>query len=92
MSKQANAGEEINVANASRTFGEDTPKHFGDDVRRSVPFYAAGHDVVLQVSDYFVQPDSVCCELGVSTGVLLRKLAARHETGVRWFGIHRDHD
>ena len=76
--------------NASWTFGNDTPKKFSEHVRRSVPFYEEGHELVQQVSDFFVQPDSICYELGVSTGVLIRKLAARHKESVRWIGIDRE--
>lgn len=90
MSKPGNVGEGINVGNASWTFGDDTPKKFTEHVRRSVPFYEEGHELVQQVSDFFVQPDSVCYELGVSTGVLIRKLAARHKRSVRWVGIDRE--
>ncbi|AEF99592.1 methyltransferase domain-containing protein [Methylomonas methanica] len=90
MSKATNVGEGISVANASWTFGEDTPKKFTEHVRRSVPFYEEGHELVQQVSDFFVQPDSVCYELGVSTGVLIRKLAARHKPSVRWVGIDKE--
>jgi len=87
MNKSANAGEGIAVANASWTFGSDTPKKFTEHVRRSVPFYEEGHELALQISDYFVQPNSVCYELGVSTGALIRKLAARHKPTVKWVGI-----
>ncbi|MFQ5622318.1 MAG: methyltransferase domain-containing protein [Paracoccaceae bacterium] len=41
------------------------------------------------MSDFFVSDESVCYEVGVSTGELLKKLALRnqHKTGARWIGI-----
>jgi tRNA (cmo5U34)-methyltransferase len=82
-------GEGIAAGNASWTFGGETPKKFNDHVKRSVPFYEAGHALIAQISDFFVKPNSVCYELGVSTAVLMRKLAARQrkKPNVRWVGI-----
>lgn len=74
----ATVGENIVADNASWTFGGEVAKTFSDHVRRSVPLYEVGHDLVCKVSDYFVQNDSTVYELGVSTGSLLRKLATRH--------------
>jgi len=87
MQQILEVGEGIAVANASWTFGADTPKHFTEHVRRSVPFYDVGHDLVVQTSDFFVKADSLCYELGTSTGSLIRKLAQRHPKTVRWVGI-----
>ena len=80
-------GEGITAENASWSFGKDTPQKFTSHVLRSVPFYNEGHDLICEVSDFFVKPDSVCYELGVSTGVLTRKLATHHKESVRWVGI-----
>ncbi|MBN3815930.1 methyltransferase domain-containing protein [Paraburkholderia sp. Se-20369] len=82
-------GHEIDVAPASWTFGGNVADTFVDHVRRSVPYYDAGHDLVCQLSDFFCHGDSVCYEIGVSTGQLLRKLAEHHASkpGIRWVGI-----
>jgi tRNA (cmo5U34)-methyltransferase len=80
-------GDGIVSENASWSFGGDTPKHFEDHVSKSVPFYAEGHEIVLAISDFFVKDDSVCYELGCSTGALTRRLAQRHRPSVRWVGI-----
>ncbi len=83
----SNVGEGIQANNAAWTFGKETPKAFTQHVRRSIPFYEEGHELILRISDFFVKPDSVCYELGVSTAVLTRKLAARHKPSVKWVGI-----
>lgn len=83
----SNVGDGIASTNAAWSFGGDTPNHFESHVSRSVPRYRDGHDIVLSISDYFVQPGSVCYELGSSTGALTRQLAARHPNAARWIGI-----
>lgn len=72
-------GESIVAKSASWMFGGDVAKSFTEHVRRSVPLYEEGHDLVCKVSDFFIQDNSVCYELGVSTGVLTGKLASRHQ-------------
>ncbi len=88
--KKFDAGEGINVKNASWTFGENTPKNFSKHVKRSVPFYDEGHELVLQISDFFVKENSFCYELGVATGKLINKLAKRHNNGAKWIGIDKE--
>ncbi|MGZ2749381.1 methyltransferase domain-containing protein [Burkholderia stagnalis] len=82
-------GHDIDVAPASWTFTGNVADTFVDHVRRSVPYYDAGHDLVCQLSDFFCHGDSVCYEIGVSTGQLLRRLAEHHASkpGIKWVGI-----
>jgi tRNA (cmo5U34)-methyltransferase len=89
MKKNDAAGENIRVREASWTFGGKTPAAFSEHIHHSVPFYDAGHDLVCKLSDYFVKAQSVCYDLGTSTGVLAGKLARRHapRTGAQWVGI-----
>jgi tRNA (cmo5U34)-methyltransferase len=74
---------------AGWTFDGDVADTFVDHVRQSVPMYDEGHDLTCQISDYFVHDDSICYEIGASTGQLLRKLAEHHKSkpSVRWIGI-----
>lgn len=81
-------GENIVADNASWTFGGNVAETFTDHVRRSVPLYEVGHDLVCKVSDYFIQDGSVAYELGVSTGALMKKVASRHaKKTARFVGI-----
>ncbi len=82
-------GEEIVAKEASWTFGGKTSKTFTNHVRKSVPFYDAGHELICKLSDYFVKDSSVCYDLGTSTGCLLDKLIERHKyrTEVEWVGM-----
>jgi len=82
-------GHDIETARANWTFEGNVAETFVDHVRQSVPLYDTGHDLVCSISDYFVRDDSVCYELGSSTGQLLRKLGEhhRHKAGARFIGI-----
>ncbi len=85
-------GEEIQAAEAAWTFSGNVPETFSSHIRRSVPYYDIGHDLVCKLSDFFVKDDSICYELGTSTGTLLNKLAVRHEQRprVQWIGIDKE--
>lgn len=82
-------GHGIAAVRASWSFDGGVAEGFVEHVRQSVPLYDAGHDLACALGDYFCQPDSVCYEIGVSTGQLLRKLAEAHahKPGARWIGI-----
>jgi tRNA (cmo5U34)-methyltransferase len=82
-------GQNIETQRAGWRFDGSVADTFVDHVRQSVPLYDEGHDLVCQLSDFFVHDDSVCYEVGASTGQLLRQLAERHASKpkVRWIGI-----
>ena len=90
MTNTENAGDGIRSGNASWTFGSDTPKNFSTHVQKSVPLYDVGHELVLDISDFFVRDNSVCYEIGVSTGVLIKKLRNRHKSTTTWIGIDKE--
>lgn len=82
-------GQDISATNAGWTFGNNVPDTFVDHIRLSVPLYEEGHELICQLSDFFVRNDSMVYEIGTSTGELIRKLA-RHNSGkpnARWVGI-----
>lgn len=82
-------GHNIVADNAAWTFSGDVAKTFVQHIRQSVPLYEEGHELVCQLSDYFVSNNSTCYELGTSTGELLRKLAehSKSKPDARWIGI-----
>jgi len=92
MTKHDFAGQNIRAREAAWTFGGETPASFSEHVLKSVPFYDAGHDLVCKLSDYFVKDQSICYDLGTSTGALAGKLARRHaqRQEVQWVGIDRE--
>jgi|GEM_PF-6348873 len=46
MTEQDFTGQNIRAQEAGWTFGGETPISFSEHVRKSVPFYDAGHDLV----------------------------------------------
>lgn len=82
-------GQKIAAENAGWTFGNNVPDTFVDHIRLSVPLYESGHDLICQLSDFFVKDDSVIYEIGTSTGELIRKLAEHNarKAGARWVGL-----
>jgi len=88
VSKVSSVGENISAENASWTFGDSVPTEFTEHVKRSVPYYESGHDVVCKISDFFLKDGSTCYELGVSTGALIKKMSNHHRhRDVRFIGI-----
>ena len=81
-------GQKIKAENAGWSFGGNVPDTFVDHIKLSVPLYESGHDLICQVSDFFVKDDSVCYEIGTSTGELIHKLAEHNKSkpGARWIG------
>ncbi len=81
-------GDKINAPNAAWTFGGNVADSFSDHVRRSVPLYDMGHEVICKLSDYFVKQGSLCYEIGVSVGELLAKLAKHNQhKEACWVGL-----
>lgn len=83
-------GNKIKVDDGcSFTFSKGTASVFDSHVQSSVPLYKEGHEYIAYLSDYFVKPNSVCYDLGCSTGTLLEILAERHKNkqDVYFFGI-----
>jgi len=81
--------KDIETRRADWSFTGSVAETFVSHVRQSVPYYDAGHDLICNFSDYFCHSDSICYEIGVSTGELLRKLAQyhAHKPGIKWVGI-----
>ena len=73
------AGNGIKVSSGGWTFKNLSSPQFNDHIRRSVPLYEEGHKLICQISEYFVHDNSICYELGTSSGVLLSKLATFHQ-------------
>ena len=67
---------------------------FDDHISKSVPLYEEGHDLICDMSDFFIKPDSLCYEVGCSTGTLTLKLAMHNQKkpGARFIGIDIEKD
>lgn len=86
-------GDTIKAPNAAWTFGGNTPQVFEDHVAKSVPLYAQGQDLVVGLSDFFLGHNSLCYEIGSSTGILLNKIAHHNQQkSIRGVGIDVESD
>lgn len=92
--RQLDVGQGIQAENAGWSFAGPTAEAFDEHVRRSIPGYENGHALVEAFSDFFVHSDSVCYELGSSTGELIGRLARRHagKKSARWVGVDVEPD
>jgi tRNA (cmo5U34)-methyltransferase len=82
-------GDGIKVGTGRWTFAGGVASHFDDHVSKSVPLYTEGHGLIAALSDFFVHNDSICYELGCSTGTLISRLARRHAdlSDARFVGV-----
>jgi len=81
-------GDKIYAKNASWSFGKKVPKNFTKHISKSVPFYLEGHEIICEISDFFLKEKSVCYDLGCSTGVLLNKISNRHKNKkIKFIGL-----
>ena len=92
MSKSS-VGDNIDSGNAAWKFSGEMVKDFEEHVSKSVPLYNEGHDIILKISDYFVKDDSICYEIGTSTGILSHKLARRFsDRDAKFIGLDIEED
>ncbi len=90
-SRVAEVGDGIRSSNGAWTFGGDVPASFDDHIARSIPSYAACHDLVVDIADHLVPAHGRCYDLGCSTGVLTGRLAERLAArGAEVIGIDRE--
>jgi len=86
-------GDNIVTKNAGWKFSGKMVEDFEEHVAKSVPLYDEGHDIILKISDYFVKNDSICYEIGTSTGILSYKLADRFkDRDAKFIGIDIEED
>jgi tRNA (cmo5U34)-methyltransferase len=82
-------GDGLKANNANWNFSSEVAENFDSHASRSIPLYSEGHELVSNLSDFFISEDSVCYEIGCSTGSLSNMLA-NHNTekkGAKFIGI-----
>lgn len=87
-------GNGISARNAGWSFCGNAAEKFGHHVRTSIPYYDDGHDLICNLSDFFVRDHSTGYDLGSSIGDLTQKLAKHHDhrPNIRWVGIDTEPD
>ena len=86
-------GDGIKTQNANWKFNGETVKSFEEHINRSIPFYDKGHELILNLSDFFIKDDSVVYEIGSSTGKLIHSMAKKHDfRDAKFTGIEVEED
>ncbi len=90
----SSVGDGISADRANWKFGGEVPKTFEDHVSKSVPLYNEGHDLICDLSDFFVDNNSVVYELGCSTGALIIKIAehSANKPDAKFIGVDIEQD
>jgi tRNA (cmo5U34)-methyltransferase len=90
----SNVGDGLSADGGNWKFSGSVVDSFDDHVSKSVPLYNEGHELICDMSDFFIKSDSVCYEIGSSTGTLTFKLAAHNKskTAARFIGIDIEED
>jgi len=85
----SNVGDGFSAERGNWKFSGSVVDHFDDHVSKSVPLYHEGHELICDMSDFFIKPDSVCYEIGCSTGTLTLKLADHNRSKplARFIGV-----
>lgn len=89
-----NVGDGLSAGMGNWKFSGQVADSFDDHISKSVPLYNEGHELICDISDFFIKPDSVCYELGCSTGTLTLKLAGHNSSKpeARFIGIDIEAD
>lgn len=87
-----NVGDKINAKSGAWSFGGGVAKVFNNHVSKSVPLYLEGHNIIVDLSEFFVGDKSVVYELGCSTGTLIGKIAKRNykNQGALFYGVDNE--
>tara|TARA_B100000787_G_scaffold169111_1_gene159392 strand:- start:1333 stop:2043 length:711 start_codon:yes stop_codon:yes gene_type:complete len=67
-------GDKISTKKSNFSFGGKTPKYFDQHVKKSVPLYDVGQDIICKLSSFFISKNCNIYDLGCSTGTLIKKI------------------
>lgn len=87
-------GDGIKADSGNWKFNGQTVEVFDQHVSKSVPLYNEGHNLIIDLSDYFIRENSLVYELGCSTGSLTIGLANHNQKklNVRHVGLDLEED
>jgi tRNA (cmo5U34)-methyltransferase len=78
----------INCRRAKWTFDtQQLSKNFDIHASKSIPFYHISHDICLKLSEFYLDDNSICYDLGCSNGSLLKKIQKKIQKKIRFIGV-----
>ena len=82
-------GDGLEAVNANWKFSGEVADNFDSHAIKSIPLYSDGHELITNLSDFFISSKSVCYEVGCSTGTLIHKLACHNadKEDTRFIGV-----
>jgi len=92
--EQKIAGDGILTLDSGWSFSGDVVANFDKHINKSVPLYEMGHDLVCDLSNFFVKENSIIYEIGCSTGSLTKKicLSNPNKKNARYIGFDIESD
>lgn len=86
---QPSTGDNIKKDRGVWDFDTGVAKTFDTHVKKSVPLYDEGHQIIVDSSDYFIKKNSNVYDIGCSTGKLIERLNNfhKHKENINFFGI-----
>ena len=88
MSEQE-IGDGLSADRGNWSFSNIDASQFEAHVGKSVPGYEEGHQYIQILSDYFLPENSKCCDIGCSTGNLIKKLSEYNKSkkNITFYGV-----
>lgn len=81
-------GDVLTAKTANWNFSHNDISNLLKHIERSIPEYKLGHQLILQLSDFFVQKNCQVYDLGCSSGKLIEDVCNRHsEKKASFIGI-----
>lgn len=81
----------MKLKTGSWSFGGNIPNKFEKHISKSVPLYLEGHKIIIRLSDYFLKDESICYDIGSSTGNLLKKISVHtNKKKIILYGIEKE--
>lgn len=84
---------ELNSETANWKFNKEVTKIFDSHVRKSVPMYDEFHNMISNISEWFIEENSNVYDIGTSTGEGLKQLVDIHKNkNINFIGIDNSKD
>lgn len=72
------AGDGLLQNQGDWTFAGKVAEKFDNHVSKSVPLYKEGHEIIEELSEFFLKGKSICYDIGCSSGSLAIKIAEKN--------------
>tara|TARA_B100000767_G_scaffold268922_1_gene289967 strand:- start:701 stop:1447 length:747 start_codon:yes stop_codon:yes gene_type:complete len=93
MKKKKTFNNDLIYKPGSWKFNTNVAKIFDTHVRKSIPFYDYGHDMIVKFAQFFLSKDSIVTDIGCSTGTLIKKIhdaQIKKKIGLKYLCIEKE--